>query len=202
MKIIRTIGCLALSGTVMLSFAACKRPAPDARTANANVTVPASTPVPKKASNTMFRTETKTPTGEDIYRMETGGIKFVLPKTWTAQPDEQQMALATEDNALRIVIMVPENEDYDGVVNGISDELARIIPSARPNGVAMRTKLNGMEALTQNGFGELDDATVSWKLDVIKAKRPIIILSYSTVEIDDARNAEYSKFMDSVLPLG
>lgn len=203
MKIVTTIGCLALSGAVLLGAAACKKPAPasDQRAANANTAAPPNRPAPQKGSNAMFRMETKTPNGEDIYRMETGGIKFVLPKSWNAQPDDKQMVLASEDNALRIIIMVPDNTDYDGVVNGLSDELARFIPDARPDGVAARTKLNGMEALTQHGMGDMDDAKVSWKLDVIKAKRPIIILSYNSVELDDPHNADYATFMDSLLPL-
>ena len=202
MKRIGKLGCLMLAGVALTANAACNRAAEksDKNLSNSNAAKPvASAPVKKTSS---FFTSEKTPSGEDIYRMTTGGIKFVLPKTWTALPDESQMALASEDNALRVTIVVPESEDYESVVNNLPEELGRLIQNAKPSGVATQDKLKGMQALTQHGIGDMDDTSVHWKIDVVKAKRPIIILTYTTMpEIDDEHNADYFKFMDSIAPL-
>lgn len=203
MKFTTKAGCLILTVAALTGAAGCKRSAAnnDNRIANANTGIPVEKPAPPKKSNNTFITSEKTPNGEDMYRLTEAGVKFTLPKNWSAVPDESQMALSSEDNALRIMIVVPTNSDYDGVINSLPEELAKIIQNAKPDGVASRTKLNGMEALTQHGVGDLDDATVSWKIDVVKAKRPVIILSYATTEIDEAHNQEYGVFMDSILPL-
>lgn len=189
-------GCLILAGVFLTGAVGCKKAAPPAPNKPAANT-------PNKTAKDKFRTEEKTPNGDDIYKLDSGGIRFIVPKTWIATPDETEINLATEDNTLRMVIWVPSNTDYDGVVNSLSEELGRHIQNAKPGDVATRTTLNGMQALTQNGAGDMDDAQVKWKIDVVKAKRPIIILSYTTVgDLSEEHNAEYFTLMDSIRPVG
>jgi hypothetical protein len=201
MRRINPTSVLLLATVLLLGIAGCNRAAHPQPLQGSNTTAP--TPAASgKAVDSAIRSGEKTANGEEIYRMEGGGIKFVLPKSWTALPDENRIALASEDNELRITIMVPENPDYDGVVNSLSEELGQYIQNAKPAGAASQTKLNGMPALTEHGIGDMDGTSVIWKIDVLEAKRPIIILSYTTLgEVDEAHNADYSKFIDSILPL-
>jgi hypothetical protein len=199
MKIITKAGGLMLAGVFLTGAVGCKKAAQPAQNKPAANTA-ANTAVNIKKDT--FRTEEKTPNGDDIYKLESGGVRFIVPKTWTATPDASEISLATDDNSLRMVMWVPENTDYDGVVNSLPEELGRYIQNAKPADVAARTTLNGMPALTQSGEGDMDDAQVKWKIDVLKAKRPIIILSYTTVgDLSEQHNAEYFSLMDSIRPV-
>lgn len=202
MKIITQAGCLIIAGVFLAGAVGCKKSAPVA--ANKPAANTNAKPVTKpgaNGANGMFRTEEKTANGDDIYKLESGGIRFVVPKTWTATPDASQISLASADSAIQMIIWVPENTDYDGVANSLTDELAKFVQNAKPDDVASRTKLNGMDALTQKGMGEMDGPVV-WKIDVVKGKRPFIILSYSNrSDIDPAQTTEYTALMDSIHPL-
>lgn len=201
MKIITKAGCLIIAGVFLAGAVGCKKaaaPVANKPSANANVK-----PAPKRVgngANGTFLTEEKTANGDDIYKLESGGIRFVVPKTWTATPDASQITLASADSAIQMIIWVPDNTDYDGVANSLTDELAKFVQNAKPDNVAKRTKLNEMDALTQNGMGEMDGPVV-WKIDVVKGKRPFIILSYSNrSDIDPSQTTEYTAIMDSIHP--
>ena len=171
MKKLMTILCIALLGSVLLSPAGAKSPENISRASSSQ---------------------------DEVYRHTGAGVKFVLPAGWKAKPDGEVITVSTADDALQMVFWVPEEDTLDAAVKDLGNELGKTIKSVKITGKETRDTHNGMQHYSVDGTGEVDGTTIEWSVDVLAARKIVIILSFAAPGAWEKHSNAASKFIDSI----
>jgi len=135
---------------------------------------------------------------DDAYRHTSAGVKFVLPKGWKAKPDGEVITVSTADDALQMVFWVPEEDTLDAAVKDLDKELGKTIKNVKMNGKGNRDTHNGMPHFSVDGTGEVEGTTIEWSVDVLAAKKIVIILSFAAPGAWENHANSAAKFIDSI----
>lgn len=135
---------------------------------------------------------------DDAYRHNGAGIKFVLPKGWKAKPDGEVITVSTSDDALQMVFWVPEEDTLDAAVKDLDNELGKTIKNIRTTGKEARDTHNGMPHYSVSGTGEVDGTTIEWSVDVLAARKIVIILSFAAPGAWEQHAGSAARFIDSI----
>jgi predicted Zn-dependent protease len=193
----------------MLGVASCSvqpAPAPPANApANANTTAstntntaPATTAANTNASAPMVKPAETTSAGDNVYVHQEAGIRFEVPKTWTAEAEGEQMTISTPDDSLAIVFLVSDAGSLDAALQALEDELGKLIQDAEITVEPTETTINGLKSVAANGTGQVEGKNVTWSVDVIAAKKPVIVLSIIQPEAASRHNADLKEFISSI----
>jgi hypothetical protein len=134
----------------------------------------------------------------DIFTHKEAGIQFVLPKGWKAQPDGEVITVSTADDSLQIVFWVPDNATFDAAVKDLDKELGKTIKKIKTTGQPTQDTHNGMAHYGQSGTGEVEGATIAWSVDVLGAKKPLIILTFAAPTLFEKHIDAYLKLVGSI----
>ena len=50
----------------------------------------------------------------------------------------------------------------------------------------------------ESGTGEVEGTTIAWSVDVLSAKKPVIILSFAAPNLYEKNSAAYTKLINSI----
>ena len=135
---------------------------------------------------------------DDAYRHTGAGVKFVLPAGWRAKPDGEVITVSTPDDALQMVFWVPEEDTLDAAVKDLDQELGKTIKNIKMTGKGTRDTHNGMSHYSVDGTGTVDGVTIEWSVDVLAARKIVIILSFAAPGAWEKHSEGASKFIDSI----
>lgn len=134
----------------------------------------------------------------EVFRHEAAGIKFTLPAGWKAKPDGEVITVSTADDTLQMVFWVPEEDTLDDAVKDLGNELGKTIKNIKTTGKEARDTHNGMPHYSASGTGEVEGTTIEWSVDVLAAKKVIIILSFAAPGAWEKHSNSAAKFIDSI----
>jgi len=134
----------------------------------------------------------------DVYRHEAAGIKFTLPPGWKAKPDGEVITVSTPDDALQMVFWVPEEDTLDAAVKDLDNELGKTIKNIKTTGKENKDTHNGMPHYSVSGTGEVEGTTIEWSVDILAAKKIVIILSFAAPGAWEKHSNSSAKFIDSI----
>jgi predicted Zn-dependent protease len=126
------------------------------------------------------------------------GVQFELPKGWKAKPDGEVVTVSTEDDSLQMVFWVPEEDTFDAAVKAMDKELGKTIKNVKTTDKGTSDTHNGMPHFSQSGTGEVSGTTIEWSVDVLAAKRVVIILTFAAPGIAEKHAEEAAKFISSI----
>lgn len=126
------------------------------------------------------------------------GVEFALPKGWKATPDGEVITVASADESLQVVFWVPEEDTFDAAVAELDKELAKTIKSMKTVGKPTQDTLNGMPHYQEAGTGVVDGTTIVWGVDVLGAKKPLIILTFAAPDLFERNEAGYGQLLNSI----
>jgi hypothetical protein len=129
------------------------------------------------------------------------GIKFELPKGWKAKPDGEVITVSSADDALQVVLWVPDENTFDAAVKELDKELGKTIKNMKTTGKPTQDTHNGMAHYGENGTGVVDGATIEWSVDVLGAKKPLIILTFAAPNLIEKHADNYMKLVNSIKKL-
>ncbi|MEK6335417.1 MAG: hypothetical protein AABM67_10745 [Acidobacteriota bacterium] len=135
---------------------------------------------------------------DDAFKHTGAGVKFVLPAGWKAKPDGEVITVSTPDDALQMVFWVPEEETLDAAVKDLDSELGKTIKNIKMSGKGTRDTHNGMAHYSVDGTGEVDGTTIEWSVDVLAARKIVIILSFAAPGAWEKHSDDASKFIGSI----
>jgi hypothetical protein len=135
---------------------------------------------------------------EDAYRHNQAGIKFVLPKGWKAQPEAEVITVSTPDDTLQMVFWVPDEDTLDAAVKDLDNELGKTVKNIKITGKETRDTHNGMPHYSVSGTGDVEGTTIEWSVDVLAAKKIVIILSFAAPGAWEKHADDAAKFIDSI----
>lgn len=132
------------------------------------------------------------------YSHQEGGVKFELPKGWKAEPDGEVITVSTPDDSLQMVFWVPEADSFDAAVKELDKELGKTIKNIKMTGKEKIDTHNGMPHYGQSGTGDVDGTTIEWSVDVLGAKKPVIILTFAAPGVWEKHAENAAKFVSSI----
>ncbi|MDX6528099.1 MAG: hypothetical protein QOH41_389 [Blastocatellia bacterium] len=126
------------------------------------------------------------------------GIQFELPKGWKAKPDGEVITVSTADDSVQMVFWVPDEDSFDAAVKDLDKELGKTIKNIKTTDKGTSDTHNGMPHFSQGGTGDVNGTTIEWSVDVLAAKKVVIILTFAAPGVAEKHADEFVKFVSSI----
>ena len=126
------------------------------------------------------------------------GVQFELPKGWKAKPDGEVITVSTADDSLQMVFWVPEEDTFDAAVKALDKELGKMIKNIKTTDKGTTDTHNGMPHFSTGGTGDVDGTTIEWSVDILSAKKVVIVLTFAAPGIAEKHAAEAAQFIASI----
>ena len=130
------------------------------------------------------------------------GVTFDLPAGWTAEPDGDQLTVSPADESIALVFWVTEEDDFDAAAKALGAELAKQIKNLKLDGEPKADTHNGMDHAAVSGSGQVDGKDIVFSADILEAKKPLIVLTFGSMENLQKHSAEYGKLVKSIKKVG
>lgn len=133
-----------------------------------------------------------------VFTHKEAGVQFELPKGWKAKPDGEVITVSTADDSLQMVFWVPDAETIDAAVKDLDKELDTTIKNVKTTDKGTSGTHNGMKHFSTGGTGEVSGTTIEWSVDILAAKKVVIILTFAAPGIAEKHAEEASQFIGSI----
>jgi predicted Zn-dependent protease len=143
-------------------------------------------------SPTTFTQDTRT------FKHEGAGVEFTVPKGWKAKPDGEVITVSTADDSLQMVFWVPDEDTFDAAVKDLDSELGKTVKNVKITDKGTSDTHNGMAHFSEGGTGVVNGATIEWSVDVLAAKKVVIILTFAAPGIAEKHAEEAAQFITSI----
>ncbi len=134
----------------------------------------------------------------EVFTHKEAGVQFQLPKGWKAKPDGEVITVSTADDSLQMVFWVPDEDTFDAAVKDIDKELDKTIKNIKTTDKGTSDTHNGMPHFSTGGTGDVDGTRIEWSVDVLAAKKIVIILTFAAPGIAQKHDAEALQFINSI----
>lgn len=132
------------------------------------------------------------------YTHKDSGITFEVPDGWKAEPDGEQLTVSSPDDSVALVFWVPAESTFDAAVEALDEELAKTIQKMKADGEVKVDTHNGMRHAGQSGTGEIEGKSILWSVDMLQAKKPVIILTFAAPEQIEKHAGDFAKLIKSI----
>lgn len=136
--------------------------------------------------------------GGEVFTHSDAGIKFQLPRGWKAKPDGEVITVSTADDSLQMVFWVPDEDTFDEAVKALDKELAKTVKNIKTTDKGTSDTHNGMPHFSEGGTGTVNGTTIEWSVDVLAAKKVIIILTFAAPGIAEKHAQAAAQFVASI----
>ncbi|PYS65246.1 MAG: hypothetical protein DMF76_03095 [Acidobacteria bacterium] len=138
------------------------------------------------------------PQDSNVYTHKDAGVQFEVPKGWKAKPDGEVITVSSGDESVQVVFWVPDEDTFDAAVKELDKELSKTIKNVKTTSKSKEDKHNGMAHFEEAGTGDVNGVTIAWSVDVLGAKKPLIILTFAAPDLLEKQAAEYMKLVGSI----
>ena len=97
-----------------------------------------------------------------------------------------------------MVFWVPDENSFDAAVKALDKELSKTIKNVKTTDKGTSDTHNGMPHFSQDGTGEVGGTTIVWSVDVLAAKKVVIILTFAAPGVAEKHAEEAVKFINSI----
>ena len=133
-----------------------------------------------------------------VFTHKEAGVQFEVPKGWKAKPDGEVITVSTADDSLQMVFWVPDENTFDAAVKDLDSELGKTIKNIKTTDKGTSDTHNGMPHFSAGGTGEVGGTTIEWSVDVLAAKKVVIILTFAAPGVAEKHAEEAAKFIASI----
>lgn len=140
--------------------------------------------------------------GNNLHAHEEAGIQFEVPRGWKLSPMGDQFVMIAPDDSVSVVFTITEMTSLQQVEEEIDQELGEIMAKVKADGEPREHNLNGMQAFSQEGSGEIEGKGVIWVSVLIVAKKPVLIYAFADPVRARQREPEVDRFIGSIKRVG
>ena len=133
-----------------------------------------------------------------IFTHKEAGVQFELPQGWKSKADGNEVTVSTADDSVQMVFWVPDEDNFDAAVKDLDKTLEKTIKNVKTTSKGKQDTHNGMPHYSEGGTGEVEGVTIEWSVDVLRAKKTIIILTFSAPGVAEKHADECAKFISSI----
>lgn len=120
------------------------------------------------------------PAAFETFEHKEGGIQFTAPDDWKAEAEGDQLTVSPADGSLGIVFWVPEGDTFEAALEALDEELAKTVKNMKLDGEPRTGTHNGMDHASLSGTGTIDGDATAFSVDLLMAKRPVIMLTFAS----------------------
>jgi predicted Zn-dependent protease len=144
--------------------------------------------------------KTSSPVAQEnrVFSHKEAGVQFEIPKGWKAKPDGEVITVSTADDSLQMVFWAPDADSFDAAVKDLGKELSKTITNVKTTDKGTSDTHNGMPHFSEGGTGEVNGVTIEWSVDVLAAKKVVIILTFAAPGVAEKHADEALKFITSI----
>jgi hypothetical protein len=143
----------------------------------------------------------QTPAAQTVSHPE-AGLQFDVPAGWKTDEEGEQYRLVSADGDISVTFWVPVEGDFENAAKAIGEEIGKQLTDLKYDAEPRQDKHNGMDHISVTGSGKAEGRSVNFSADMLRAKKPVIILTFSSPENFRHHEAEYSKFVSSIKRAG
>ena len=93
---------------------------------------------------------------------------------------------------------MPDEDTFDAAVKELDKELDKTIKKIKTTDKGTSDTHNGMPHFSTGGTGEVNGARIEWSVDVLAAKKIVIILTFAAPGIAEKHARETVQFINSI----
>lgn len=134
----------------------------------------------------------------ETFTHEEGGIEFTVPDGWKAEQEGEQFTASPPDGSIGVVFWVPEGDTFDAAADALGDELEKTIKNAKLDGEGKDGTHNGMRHASFSGSGVMGGENIIFRVDMLMAKKPVIVLTFGSPEVIKQYADEYHSLLGSI----
>jgi hypothetical protein len=133
-----------------------------------------------------------------VLHHDEAGFQFELPRGWRAKETGDDMFLETADRTVQVDIWVLPGETFEVALRNIDKDLGKVVKNIRVVDRGTSDTHNGMRHFETSGTGTVDGIRSEWSVDILEAKKTVLILSYWRPGIADRHASEGDLFFNSI----
>src|SRR5881392_3585196 len=115
----------------------------------------------------------------EVFTIPDAGIQFQLPRGWKAKRDSDATYVSTGDESVQMVFFGPDEDTFDLTLRALDKELGKTIKKVKTTDKGTSDTHNGMRHFSTGGTGEVDGSPIEWGVDVLEAKKVVIVLTFA-----------------------
>ena len=135
--------------------------------------------------------------GETFTHAE-AGVQMTLSADWKSNNEGETMTVGPADNLINVVLWVPKGDDFQKAVDDLAEEMDKVVKNSKITKPGKEITHNGMQAYTTGGTGEVDGKEIVWSVDMLKAKKPFIVLTFGAPQQSEDHASKYKQFIGSL----
>jgi len=135
---------------------------------------------------------------DHIFKNEDAGIQMEIPAGWKAEPDGETLTITAPDSSISIVFWALGETSFDDAIKALDQELDKVLKHVKVTEPAKEDTLNGMRTVGESGTAEVDGVKLEWSLDLVKARKPVIVLAFAAPDAMEKHADQLVKFLKSI----
>lgn len=129
------------------------------------------------------------------------GVQFTVPAGWTASSEGGNVSITSPDNQIAAMFLFPPQEDAKATAEAMGQVVDEMLDNVKPDPEPRTGEMAGMQWVTVTGTGDLDGTPVKWGVDMVQAKKPVVVFYLGEAAAWEANKAVLEAFDESFLPL-
>ena len=198
MKTLKPIFALGLAAAFFVGCSKSDTNTNSSNTGSTNTKISSSTTTTTTTPTATNSSASSSSNAGEVFTHQEGGIQFTAPADWKSKKDEDALTVMTSDNTLSVVFWVPKGDDFNQAVEDLGKQLESVIKNSKLTSPGQATTHNGMEAYTASGTGEVENEQIVWEVDILKAKKPVFVVSFAAPAQFSKHADEYKQLLGSI----
>jgi hypothetical protein len=149
-------------------------------------------------ATTTTRPPAAPPRNDRILYHDEAGFQFELPLGWRSKEVGNDMLIETADGTIQVDIWVPESATFELALRNIDRDLSKVVKNARVLDRGTSDTHNGMRHFATSGTGTANGRRCEWSVDILEARKTVLILSYWAPGLADRHASEGIQFINSI----
>lgn len=126
------------------------------------------------------------------------GLQLTVPAGWSVSKPEDQLLINAPDGGVAVSFEVADPDQVAAAVADYKNTAQQRVQNLKETGGVRKDRLNGLERTTESGAGDTSSGPVTWRIDVVRARLPVVIFSMLTRNAEKADSAAYQSLLGSV----
>lgn len=105
------------------------------------------------------------------------GIQVDVPEGWQITQEHGVTMVASPDSSVFTTFTFPSQEEFQAAASSVAEQVDRLLDQVQVHGKENRSA-HGLESVRVWGSGRKEGEAVRWSLDLVRARKPVIALTF------------------------
>lgn len=129
------------------------------------------------------------------------GIQFNVPAGWVAENDGGNVSISSPDNQIVALFFFPPQDQAKATAEAMGEVVDEVLDNVKPDEEVREGEMAGMQWVTVTGTGDMKGTPVKWGVDMVQAKKPVVVFYMGEATAWEANKAVLEAFDESFVPI-